>query len=354
MGHPAAQVWQREYTMRLTGAGFTVGTSSPCLFHHRGSDVWVFVHGDDFVASGAPQDISWCRNLLSSFYHIKSTALGESTGCQNVARVLNLTVRWHDGDGISYEADPRHAEAIIKATGVDCDRGVATPGVKVGRNESGDETERDIKNKKKKKTATGALHAKGQLDGAALPSEAVTQYRAVVARGNHFASDRPDIAFAIKEAARHMATPTTESWELMKRVGKYLVTKQRLLWWFKFQDLPNDIVGHSDSDLAGSARTRKSTSGGTVQFGEHLLKIWSRTQDSISLSSAEAELYAGVKCSAEVLAVVSCFADLGLQLESRVMGDASTALGIIRGHGLGQTRHTSTSMLRVQQKHASK
>ena len=173
------------------------------------------------------------------------------------------------------------------------------------------------------------MHAKGQVDGAALSAESVTQYRAVVARGNYLASDRPDIAFAIKDAAKHMATPTTESWELMKRVGKYLVTKPRLLWWFKFQDLPSEIAGRSDSDWAGCTRSRKSTSGGTVQFGRHLLNTWSRTQDIISRSSAEAELYAGVKCSAGVLRVVSCFPDVWLQLESRAMADASAALGCV-------------------------
>ena len=104
--HPAAQAWQREYTRRLTDAGLTVGDSSPCIFHHRGRDVCVFVHGDDFVASGAPQDVSWFRELLSSFYQIKATALGEANGCQTCARVLEQILRWNGGVGISYEADP--------------------------------------------------------------------------------------------------------------------------------------------------------------------------------------------------------------------------------------------------------
>ena len=44
--------------------------------------------------------------------------------------------------------------------------------------------------------------------------------------------------------------------------------------------------------LAGQATTCKSTSGGVVQWGNATLTEWSRTQQTVSLSSAEAELFA--------------------------------------------------------------
>ena len=31
--------------------------------------------------------------------------------------ILNRKLRWHDGVGISYEADQKHAEAIMRETG---------------------------------------------------------------------------------------------------------------------------------------------------------------------------------------------------------------------------------------------
>ena len=43
---------------------------------------------------------------------------------------------------------------------------------------------------------------------------------------------------------------------------------------------------YSDTDWAGRARTRKSTSGGIVYHGAHVLKFWSSTQSTIALSSA--------------------------------------------------------------------
>ena len=63
----------------------------------------------------------------------------------------------------------------------------------------------------------------------------------------------------------------------------------------KFEEQqPVDV--YVDSDYAGCPRTRKSTSGGCVMMGSHLIKSWSSTQNNvISLSSGEAELYSIVK-----------------------------------------------------------
>ena len=60
-------------------------------------------------------------------------------------------------------------------------------------------------------------------------------------------------------------------------------------------------MGYSDSDWAGDRKTGKSTSGGVVMLGRHLVESWSRTQDAIKLSSAEAELVALGKLAMEVL-----------------------------------------------------
>ena len=60
-----------------------------------------------------------------------------------------------------------------------------------------------------------------------------------------------------------------------------------------------------DSDWAGCRKTRKSTSGGAIMGGGHFIKGWSRTQNHIPLSSAEAELIALVKWSAELMGVRS-------------------------------------------------
>ena len=86
-----------------------------------------------------------------------------------------------------------------------------------------------------------------------------------------------------------------------------------------------------------------------------MLKMWSRTQATVALSSAEAELYGTVKASAESLGILSLMKDLGRGgLQAQVFGDASAALGIIARQGLGKVRHLNTAYLWVQEKAAEK
>ena len=45
----AAERWAEHYAATLCAAGFIRGTASPCHFYHPGKDIWVLVHGDNFV-----------------------------------------------------------------------------------------------------------------------------------------------------------------------------------------------------------------------------------------------------------------------------------------------------------------
>ena len=84
-------------------------------------------------------------------------------------------------------------------------------------------------------------------------------------------------------------------------------------------------------------------------WGSHPVKMWSRTQALVSLSSAEAELYAAIKACSETLGFLSLLKDYQLHVKGKVMSDASAALCIIKRQGLGRTRHIHTSYLWVQQ-----
>ena len=118
----AARMWQREVTKTLTGPEFTAGRTPPCLFHHRARDVMSFVHGDDFVSSGTPEDLEWLRTVLAKKYCLKTTVIGEQTKFEKHVRELNRLVRWHSGIGVTVEADPRHVEILLKDTGAKHDK----------------------------------------------------------------------------------------------------------------------------------------------------------------------------------------------------------------------------------------
>ena len=83
--------------------------------------------------------------------------------------------------------------------------------------------------------------------------------------------------------------------------------------------------------------------------GSHLIKMWSRTQALVALSSAEAELYGIVKATAELKGLISLWKDLGIQLSGHLLADASAALGILKRRGLGKVRHLNSNYLWVQE-----
>ena len=88
------------------------------------------------------------------------------------------------------------------------------------------------------------------------------------------------------------------------------------------------IVGYSDSDWAVCRVTGKSTSGGALMIGSHLMKAWSRTQNHVTISSVEAELYAMVKCTAELIGIKSMMRDWGHEKSGALHADSTAALGI--------------------------
>ena len=106
---------------------------------------------------------------------------------------------------------------------------------------------------------------------------------------------------------------------------------------------------YTDTDWAGCPRTRKSTSGGCVMLGSHLVKSWSSTQTSVALSSGEAEFNGVVRGSGIGLGYRSLLQDLGQQIPVRVWTDSSAAIGVCSRQGLGKLRHLDTHTLWVQQ-----
>ena len=97
--------------------------------------------------------------------------------------------------------------------------------------------------------------------------------------------------YSVKETPRKITCPTESDEMNLKRIVRYLKG--------------------APSDWAGQATTCKSTSGGVVQWGNATLTAWSRTQQTVSLSSAEAELYALTTGVAERMVTKHLLQELG-------------------------------------------
>jgi hypothetical protein len=230
------------------------------VFSHPTRKLIVSVHGDDFTVAGPKDQLDWFEKSMRGRYELTvGGRLGPGAKDDKEATVLNRVVRWTEA-GLTYEADPRQAEKLMEelelaGEGV---KGVVTPGVKTTAQQI--ETEQVLSEKEH------------------------TRFRALAARANYLAADRPDIIFAAKEICRLMSKPTDSAMMALKRLGRYLHDHPRLVFSYDFQSADRWEV-YTDTDWAGCPRTRKSTSGGCLLLGNHLLKCWSSTQASIALSS---------------------------------------------------------------------
>ena len=262
------------------------------------------------------------RDELEKRFTAKVEVCGHEKGERKEVRILNRIIRAVD-DGWEYEADQRHAEMLIGEMGLKEASGVGAP-------------EEDEKMWEREENDV-------ELNG-----DEARQFRGTAARGNYLGSDRVDIQYAVKEICRGMAKLTKGDQRKMKRLGRYMVKCPRLVWKFEWQGRKEEIEVYTDSDWAGCAKTRKSTSGGVIVIGKHVIKMWSRTQKTVALSSGEAEMIAVVKGVSEGLGVKALAADWGNKYKLVGLCDSSAAMGIVARKGVGKVRHLDVGMMWVQ------
>ena len=316
-----AKCWENDYAAAMVAQGFKRGRSSACLFRNEKTGSMSFVHGDDFVVSGPESHLLELKRAIGQKYKAKVRAvLGPNENDDKSVIILGRVVEWKS-HGVDLEADPRHAELILKEMGMDNCMGSDVVG-RAGRAE-----EDDV-----------------ELD----PAEA-TKFRSIAARCNFLAADRIDLQFACKEVCRRMSTPCASDWQLLKGLARYLRSHPRMLLSFAYQKPPECIAITVDSDFAGCKRTRKSTNGGYAMHGHHLIKSWSTTQTVVAMSSGEAEHYGAVKGACEGIGIAGLVWDLtGRHVKLEVSTDSSAARGIAMRRGVGKVRHLEVRTLWLQ------
>jgi hypothetical protein len=81
-----------------------------------------------------------------------------------------------------------------------------------------------------------------------------------------------------------------------------------------------------------------------------LLLHWSRTQQVVSLSSAEAELHGLCKAASEGLAAMHMSDEMYMYLPLRLLTDSSAARGIVQRQGCGKVKHLDIKSLWIQER----
>jgi hypothetical protein len=125
-------------------------------------------------------------------------------------------------------------------------------------------------------------------------------YRSMIGSLLYLCASRPDIMLSVCIYARFQAAPKDCHLRAVKRIVRYLVLTPNLgLWYPKGSRF--ELLGYLDADYAGCKVDRKSTSG-TCQFLGWSLVSWSsKKQNSVALSTAEAEYVTAGSCCAQLL-----------------------------------------------------
>ncbi|WJZ92483.1 hypothetical protein VitviT2T_011473 [Vitis vinifera] len=115
-----------------------------------------------------------------------------------------------------------------------------------------------------------------------------TEYRTLVGNLQYLCLTRPDISYVVNKLSQFMHHPTSEHWNVAKRLLRYLCgTLTHGLFLHKANTL--SLHAFSDADWAGNKDDYTSTSAYIVYLGRHPISWSSKKQHIVARSSIKAE-----------------------------------------------------------------
>ena len=258
----APRAWYERLTEFLTQQGYRKGGIDKTLFVKQDAENLMIaqIYVDDIVFGGMSNEMlrHFVQQMQSEF---EMSLVGELT------YFLGLQVKQME-DSI-FLSQSKYAKNIVKKFGMENASHKRTPApthLKLSKDEAGTSVDQSL-------------------------------YRSMIGSLLYLTASRPDITFAVGVCARYQANPKISHLNQVKRILKYVNgTSDYGIMYCHCSD--SMLVGYCDADWAGSADDRKSTSGGCFYLGNNLISWFSKKQNCVSLSTAEAEyIAAGSSCS---------------------------------------------------------
>ncbi|PNY10358.1 retrotransposon-related protein, partial [Trifolium pratense] len=258
----APRAWYERLTEFLVNQGYKKGGHDKTLFMKdvEGKLMIAQIYVDDIVFGGMSRQMveHFVKQMQSEF---EMSLVGELT------YFLGLQVRQME-DSI-FVSQEKYAKNIVKKFGMEGGSHKRTPApthLKLTKDEKGIDVDQSL-------------------------------YRSMIGSLLYLTASRPDIMFAVGVCARYQASHKMSHLAQVKRIFKYVNdTCNYGILYSHTED--STLVGYCDADWAGSVDDRKSTSGACFFLGNNLVSWFSKKQNSVSLSTAEAEyIAAGSSCS---------------------------------------------------------
>lgn len=129
-----------------------------------------------------------------------------------------------------------------------------------------------------------------------------TMYRGIIGSLLYLTTNRPDIVFSVGMCARFQSYPMESHLKAAKRILRYLKGSECLALYYPTGDC-FDLVGYVDVDFARYLVDRKSTSGMAHFLGNSLISWGIKKQNSVALSTVEADYVAAAACCSQLLRI---------------------------------------------------
>ncbi|XP_028112625.1 uncharacterized protein LOC114310743 [Camellia sinensis] len=140
-----------------------------------------------------------------------------------------------------------------------------------------------------------------------LPFSQPFLFRSRVGALQYLTITHPGISYAVNQACQHMHALTVAHFSAVKRILRYI--KGSLSRGLLFAPGFFHLTAYSDSNWAGDATDRHSTSGYCVFLGSNLISWSSKKQSTVSRSSTEAEYRSLAHTAAELTWLQMLLAD---------------------------------------------
>ena len=251
--------WNRTIDEWLVDYGFEVSEADPCLYIKRTNNsitilvLWV----DDVVIAGdCLKELNCFKREIADRFSM--TDLGE------LSYILGIKVLRDWQAGTISLSQKLYVTDVLQKFGMEDCRPIGTP----------------AEGCLMKSENTGPDQTYMSLVGSLLYASMVT---------------RPDITFAVQSLGRHMQNSTEEHMAAAKRVLRYLKgTKDVCLVYGGSQSSENalEVSGFADADWGTDKETRRSVTGYVFMLGEGPVTWNSKLQQTVALSTTEAEYMA--------------------------------------------------------------
>jgi hypothetical protein len=119
---------------------------------------------------------------------------------------------------------------------------------------------------------------------------------------------RPDIAYAVGLLGRFASDPRPVHWEAAKHLMRYLIGTRNYCLKYSKSNMP--LYGYCDADWGNDTDTRRSTTGYVFMLSNGAITWQSKRQQTVALSSTEAEYMAATQATKEATWLIQLLKDL--------------------------------------------